>query len=117
MFSFSSLPLTIFHVIGVAGGGGLRGPRRLLDLLQAVHRPGDSRLDVVHPHRQLFRRLNALGISILGEYVIRIYDQVRGRPPYIVDRTVNFAPPPGRLVRRRRLVRRCRLRATSLISI
>ncbi len=40
-----------------------------------------------------FGALNALGISILGEYVVRIYDQVRGRPLYLVDRCVNFATP------------------------
>ena len=33
--------------------------------------------------------LNALGIAILGEYVVRIFDQVRGRPQFIIDRTVN----------------------------
>src|SRR5688572_30012782 len=38
-----------------------------------------------------FGALNALGISILGEYVVRIYDQVRGRPLYLVDRRVNFS--------------------------
>jgi len=37
-----------------------------------------------------FAALNALGISMLGEYVVRIYDQVRGRPLYLVDRTSNF---------------------------
>ena len=37
-----------------------------------------------------FGAVNALGISILGEYVVRIYDQVRGRPMYVVDRRVNF---------------------------
>ena len=42
-----------------------------------------------------FGALNALGISILGEYVIRIYDQVRGRPLYLVDRTVNMHSPTG----------------------
>jgi dolichol-phosphate mannosyltransferase len=36
-----------------------------------------------------FGALNALGISILGEYVVRIYDQVRGRPLYVIERTVN----------------------------
>ena len=44
-----------------------------------------------------FGALNALGISILGEYVIRIYDQVRGRPLYVVDRSVNFANVAGTL--------------------
>ena len=28
--------------------------------------------------------LNAVGIATLGEYVTRIYDQVRGRPMYLV---------------------------------
>src|SRR5262249_47674079 len=37
-----------------------------------------------------FAALNALGISMLGEYVVRIYDQVRSRPMYLVDRTVNM---------------------------
>ena len=37
-----------------------------------------------------FGALNALGVSILGEYVIRIYDQVRGRPLFVVDRTVAY---------------------------
>jgi dolichol-phosphate mannosyltransferase len=29
------------------------------------------------------------GIGVLGEYIGRIYDEVRHRPPYIVDRTLN----------------------------
>jgi hypothetical protein len=37
-----------------------------------------------------FGALNALGIGILGEYVTRIYDQVRSRPLFIVDRRVNM---------------------------
>ena len=39
-----------------------------------------------------FGAVNALGISILGEYVTRIYDQVRGRPLYVVDRATNLVP-------------------------
>ena len=38
-----------------------------------------------------FGALNALGISVLGEYVVRIYDQVRARPQFIVSRDVNFS--------------------------
>ena len=36
-----------------------------------------------------FGMLNAFGIAVLGEYVIRIFDQVRARPTYIIDRTCN----------------------------
>jgi dolichol-phosphate mannosyltransferase len=38
-----------------------------------------------------FGALNALGIAVLGEYVTRIYDQVRSRPMYLVDRRVNLS--------------------------
>ena len=34
--------------------------------------------------------MNALGIGILGEYVVRIYDQVRAHPLFLVARRVNF---------------------------
>ena len=37
-----------------------------------------------------FGALNALGIGILGEYAIRIYDQVRARPHYIIARTTEM---------------------------
>jgi dolichol-phosphate mannosyltransferase len=39
-----------------------------------------------------FGTLNAFGIAILGEYVIRIFDQVRARPAYIVERSCNQRP-------------------------
>ena len=39
-----------------------------------------------------FGGLNALGLAILGDYVVRIYDQVRGRPLFVVDRTINMQP-------------------------
>jgi polyisoprenyl-phosphate glycosyltransferase len=91
MFSFSSFPLTIFHVIGALAatvfivlGGYSLFCKTFTD--QAI--PGWTSHILTG---SFFGALNALGISILGEYVIRIYDQVRGRPQYVVDRTVNFA--------------------------
>jgi len=34
----------------------------------------------------LFGGVNLLGIGVVGEYVARIYDQMKGRPEYIVER-------------------------------
>jgi polyisoprenyl-phosphate glycosyltransferase len=93
MFSFSSFPLTIFHVIGAVAAAvflGLSGFAIVCKLFTNQAIPGWTSYILTG---SFFGAINALGISILGEYVIRIYDQVRGRPPYIVDRTVNFAPP------------------------
>jgi polyisoprenyl-phosphate glycosyltransferase len=89
LFSFSSFPLTIFHGIGILAATvfvGLSGFSIFCKLFTDLAIPGWTSHVLVG---SFFGALNALGISILGEYVIRIYDQVRARPTYIVDRTAN----------------------------
>ncbi len=45
-----------------------------------------------------FAALNSSGIAVLGEYVVRILDQVQGRPAYLVDH-VRRADWPGKRLR------------------
>ena len=90
VFSFSSFPLTIFYLIsGLAMllflGLSCYSLYSKLVVHQAI--PGWTSHILVS---SLFGALNALGIAILGEYMVRIYDQVRGRPLYVIDRTVNM---------------------------
>ncbi|HEY2826236.1 MAG TPA: hypothetical protein VGJ04_01440, partial [Pirellulales bacterium] len=91
IFSFSSLPLTMFAWLGCIAFTvflGVSGYSVYCRLFTNLAIPGwTSELVTM----SFFAALNALGISMLGEYVVRIYDQVRGRPLYLVDRTVNFA--------------------------
>ena len=92
IFSFSSFPLTIFYVIGVLAAVlfvGLSGFSLYCRLFTHYAIPGWTSHILAG---SFFGALNALGICILGEYVIRIYDQVRARPPYLIDRTVNMTP-------------------------
>jgi polyisoprenyl-phosphate glycosyltransferase len=89
IFSFSSLPLTIFYLIGYSALAiflGLSGYALYCRLFTDLAIPGWTSYIL---SASFFGALNALGISMLGEYVLRIYDQVRGRPLYLIDRTVN----------------------------
>jgi len=90
MFSFSTFPLTLFHVIGVSAAAlfvGLSTYGLWCKLISGSAIPGWTSHVLTG---SFFGALNALGICILGEYVIRIHDQVRGRPLYLIDRLVNF---------------------------
>jgi len=91
VFSFSTCPLSVFHLIGVLSLSlfvGLAGFSLYCKLFTNLAIPGWTSHIL---SASFFGALNALGISILGEYVIRIYDQVRQRPIYVVDRRVNCA--------------------------
>jgi len=92
VFSFSSFPLTIFYAIGGLAAivfVGLGSYALFCKLFTDLAIPGWTSHILTG---SFFGALNALGISILGEYVVRIYDQVRGRPLYLIDRTVNMEP-------------------------
>jgi hypothetical protein len=94
IFSFSTLPLAIFYTIGYAALGlflALTVACLYTRLFTDMAIPGWTSHIL---SASFFGALNALGISMLGEYVIRIYDQVRGRPLYIIDRVVEHKSEP-----------------------
>lgn len=91
VFSFSSLPLTMFYGIALVSMllclvlSGFTLCHKIVGLAS----PGWTSTLMT---ASFFGAVNALGIGILGEYVTRIYDQVRARPMFIVERTVGFPP-------------------------
>jgi dolichol-phosphate mannosyltransferase len=95
VFSFSTLPLALFYAVAIVSClvcFGLTGFTLYHKWTTGLAVPGwTSGLMTA----SFFGMLNALGIAVLGEYVIRIFDQVRGRPLYVVDRTVGRGGAPG----------------------
>jgi dolichol-phosphate mannosyltransferase len=88
VFSFSTLPLAMFY--GVALISLLVCMALTAFTLHAkwigIATPGWTSGLIT---ASFFGTLNAFGIAVLGEYVVRIFDQVRARPTYIVERTCN----------------------------
>ncbi|WP_422929549.1 glycosyltransferase family 2 protein [Singulisphaera sp. PoT] len=94
IFSFSTFPLMVFYAIGslsMAVFLGLATFTLYHKLFTGLAIPGWTSITMVS---SFFGAMNALGIAVLGEYVIRIYEQVRSRPLYLVERKVNFEPNP-----------------------
>ncbi len=90
IISFSRVPLSLFYTIAVVSVLVCMGCTAFTlyhRLLTDLAIPGWTSITIV---ASFFGAINALGIGVLGEYVVRIYDQVRARPQFIVARSVNF---------------------------
>lgn len=91
LFSFSYLPLRLLTGMGVlisSGGFALGlyfGIKRLLDLESAF--TGFTTLVILVVCLGGFQ-LIALGV--IGEYLLRIYEEVKGRPPYLIDARCDY---------------------------
>lgn len=86
LFSFSTAPLALFYVLGLISLAVCLGCSSFClyhKLVLDVATPGWTSTVMV---ASFFGAMNALGIGILGEYIVRIYDQVRGRPKFIIAR-------------------------------
>lgn len=90
LIGFSSRPLFVMSIGGfvLAGLSFLLGSWYVLQKLIGIDlTPGLSTTVLVV---SFFAGVQLLGLGLIGEYVGRIYDEVKRRPMYIVDRQVNF---------------------------
>lgn len=93
IFSFSYVPIFLFRAFGIisllisfilffiAFFRGLLGTSTFTGLLSPVI------------WISFFAGINLFGISIIGEYVARIYDELKARPKYIIDRITQNRTP------------------------
>ncbi len=94
IFSFSRFPLTMFYGIAVVSAlvcFVFIAFTMYHKFVSGLAIPGWTSVIMT---ASFFGALNALGIGILGEYVVRIYDQVRARPGYIVARSTAQTTTP-----------------------
>ena len=90
LISFSSRPLQLMSLAGfvLAGFSFLLGGWYVLQRLLGMDlTPGLPTTVLVIT---FFSGVQLLALGLMGEYVGRIYDEVKRRPLYIVDRKVNF---------------------------
>jgi dolichol-phosphate mannosyltransferase len=96
MVSFGGRPLQLVSLagLGFAAFSFLLGAWYVLQKLLGFDlTPGLSTTVLVVT---FFAGIQLLSLGLMGEYVSRIYDEVKRRPMYIVDRAVNLDPPPRR---------------------
>ena len=90
LISFSSKPLFMMSVVGfiLAGFSFLLGGWYVAQKMIGINlTPGLSTTVLVV---SFFSGVQLLGLGLIGEYVGRIYDEVKGRPMYIVDKAIGL---------------------------
>lgn len=89
---FSSYPLTLCSQLGflIAGGSFLTGAiYAVMKLLGFPFPLGNPTIVILI----LFMGgIQLISVGILGEYIARIYDEVKGRPKFIIDQAHGFVP-------------------------
>jgi undecaprenyl-phosphate 4-deoxy-4-formamido-L-arabinose transferase len=101
MTGFSVVPLQLFSMLGM----GIAGLSGLLVLLLIARRliigPEVEGVFTLFAIVFLLVGLALFGIGLIGEYVGRTYEQVRGRPRYIIAAVLEAEPMPVVLERER----------------
>jgi dolichol-phosphate mannosyltransferase len=90
LISFSSKPLYLMTVVGFFFSiiGFFLGAWYVIQKLIGVNlTPGLSTTVLLIT---FFSGIQLLSLGLIGEYVGRIYDQTKNRPPYIIDEKINF---------------------------
>jgi dolichol-phosphate mannosyltransferase len=90
LVGFSAKPLNIMSLLGgvVAGLSFLLGGWYVIQKIFGVYlTPGLSTTVILI---SFFAGIQLLSLGLVGEYISRIYDEVKNRPTYIVERKIGF---------------------------
>jgi len=90
LISFSARPLFLMSIVGLffSGFSFIVGGIYVLQKLMGVPlSPGLSTTVLVVT---FFSGIQLLALGLMGEYLGRVYDEVKNRPMYIIDKKINF---------------------------
>lgn len=90
LISFSTRPLFVMSLAGILISflSFILGAWYLIQKIVGINiTPGLSTMVIIV---SFFAGLQLLSLGLIGEYVGRIYDEVKRRPMYIVDKKINF---------------------------
>jgi dolichol-phosphate mannosyltransferase len=93
LISFSSRPLQLMSILGafIAGFSFLLGGWYVIQKLFGVPlTPGLSTMVLIVT---FFSGIQLLSLGLLGEYIGRIYDEVKRRPLFIIDKVISSSNP------------------------
>lgn len=96
VFAFTDLPVRLLWMAGLVGlfvGAGVATAALIARLIGATDVPGYTPTILVVV---LFGSLNMIGLGIIGSYVWRAYETVKGRPGAILRQVVEIQPPTER---------------------
>lgn len=90
IFSFSNIPLRVWSIIGmlISGASFIYALIIIFDtLIFGVDTPGYATIAVAI---MFFGGVQLLSIGILGEYIGRIFSEVKNRPKYLINKSIGF---------------------------
>lgn len=90
IFSFSSAPIRLITILGVLGFSFALVYSGLLifqKLFHGIAVQGFATLAIII---SFFGSLTLICLGVIGEYIVRIYDEVRQRPYVVIEKTVNL---------------------------
>lgn len=92
IFSFTTLPLRIWTYVGLGTAvfAGIYGTFIVLrTIIYGIDVPGYASLTVL---LLFFSGMNMIGLGILGEYVGRVFSEVKQRPLYLIESLAGIDP-------------------------
>jgi dolichol-phosphate mannosyltransferase len=100
IFNFSVKPLRMFSLFG-AGVLGLTGVLAIVYFLCLIFLAPPPGVTTVIMLLLMNMGILSLGVGVLGEYIAKIYCEVKRRPLYLVDYSVNLDAEPATVPLRR----------------